>query len=106
GVILWTDDAHAPLAGRLLDALGDAVAVVGIGGPRVAEVDALATKLGVPQEVDLRKLIVERPAAFLLITTMQDAGAEDLLTAAGQGFTILTLEPPAGDLSELNELMP
>lgn len=103
-VTVWTDAARTGLVGAVLDAMGSEIRPIGVGGPRAAEVDGLARRLDCPRADDLRKLIVDRPAAFLLLATMQDVATEDLLAAQAAGSLILTLEPPAAELQQLAAL--
>ena len=105
-VTVWTNAHRAPLVTSLLDVMGGDIRVIGVGGPRVAAVDDLAKRLDCPQEDDLRKLIVERPASFLLLATMEEVAREELLAAASQETILLALEPAAADLSELSRLTP
>lgn len=100
-VIVWTDAQRAELAAAIVGAMGADVKTIGVGGPRVTEVDDLARALDCPRGDDLRKLVVERPASFLLLTSLADAGEEELAAAAAEDTTILTLEPLAADLPDL-----
>jgi hypothetical protein len=102
--IAWTDARHASTVTALLDLMGGEIQVIGIGGPRVPEVDDLARRLGVPRGDDLRQLIVDRPATFLLLAAAERCGEEDLAAAAAQNTTILTVEPLIADLGELTDL--
>ncbi len=105
-VILWTDaDAVSCLAGAL-DQMGAAVDPIGIGGPHRGAISDLAAGLELEPYDDLRKLVVDRPAAFLVLGTMEGVAAADLLTAAGQGTAVLSLEPVAAGLPELDALRP
>lgn len=98
---MWTNAGRAALAGQLLDVMGAGVRPLGVGGPRCAEVDALSKHLGCPAESDLRKLLIDRPAAFLLVMSLEDATISDLKAAAANGSRVLCLEPVAAELSEL-----
>lgn len=102
-VTLWTDARHAPLAGEVMNLLGSAVKPIGVGGPPVAEVNQLAKDLGCDKHDDLRKMCVDRPAAYLLLATHEGVTPEDLHALAGQGTTVLTLEPIASDLQGLSQ---
>lgn len=102
-VTIWTDDLRANLVGSVVERMGSAISVIGVGGPRELGVDALASHLGVRRDDDLRKLVIERPASYLLIATT-DIAIADLLLAGEQNTTILALEPVAGDLQHLTEL--
>jgi hypothetical protein len=81
--------------------MGNTVQPIGVAGPRAAEVDTLAKSLHCPREDDLRKLLVDRPSAFLLLATMQHVALDDLQLALSQGAVVLTLEPVAAELHEL-----
>lgn len=105
-VTIWTDAIAAPTVSALLDVMGSAVRPISVGGPRVTEVDRLARSLGTQRLDDLRKLLVDHPAAYLLLATMHNVTAEELTTALGQGTTVLALEPVAADLQELDALAP
>lgn len=105
-VTVWADAARAPIVAQVLDVMGAEVKPIGVGGPRGAEVDALGKRLDVAATDDLRKLIVDRPAAFLLLASMSDVGGEDLLAAHAAGSLILAMEPPAADLLDLRTLRP
>ncbi|MEO1237215.1 MAG: hypothetical protein AAFX76_10545 [Planctomycetota bacterium] len=99
--VVWTGPARAELAGELLDVMGSAIRPIGVGGPRSAEVDALGKRLDCPAGDDLRKLRIDRPAAYLLLTTMRDVPAEELRAFAEAGTRVLSLEPFAATLGEL-----
>jgi hypothetical protein len=101
-VTIWSDARHAPLAGELMNLMGSALKPIGVGGARTAEVNQLANDLDCERHDDLRKLLVDRPASFLLLTSLQGVTPSDLDTAAGQGTTVLTLEPIAEDLQSLS----
>lgn len=101
---VWTSPARAALAGELLDVMGASIRPIGIGGPRSAELDDLGKRLDCSAGDDLRKLLIERPAAFLLVTSLQDAKLADLRTAAEAGTKIVCLEPLAVELDELGKL--
>ncbi|MEX0655420.1 MAG: hypothetical protein WD534_01895 [Phycisphaeraceae bacterium] len=103
-VTVWADTAGAGAASAVLDRMGSAVRPIGVGGPRVTAVDQLARTLGCAREDDLRKMLVDRPAAFLLLATMRQASVEDVLTAVRQGTLVLALEPVAEELRELSAI--
>lgn len=78
-----------------------AVFPVGVGGPRVAEIDQLAKQFNCPREDDLRKLLVEVPASFVVLATARDVEAEDLAYATASDTVVLTFEPIWADLDQL-----
>ncbi|MCC7192655.1 MAG: hypothetical protein IT444_07725 [Phycisphaeraceae bacterium] len=100
-VVIWTDTARAPLAQRIVDRMGMSVRVIGLGGSRSAEVAALGRTFDSPTQDDFRKLIIDRPAAFVLLMTMEGLSREDLSAATTQGATVLTIEPPLAGLEML-----
>lgn len=105
-VTIWTGPTRCALIGRLLDVLGRDVTPIGVGGPRATAVTDLATSLSCPCEDDLRKLIVENPAAFLLLGDHDGVSTDDLHAATAAGTTILTLEPVADDFDMLDQVEP
>ncbi|MEM7627750.1 MAG: hypothetical protein AAF333_19320 [Planctomycetota bacterium] len=99
---MWTSPARAALAEQLLDVMAGVVRPLGVGGPRTAEVEALGQALDRPADNDLRRLLIDRPAAYLLVTSMRDVGIADLRSAVDAGTRVLCLEPVAAELSELD----
>jgi hypothetical protein len=100
-VTIWTDARHAPTAGELLNLMGSALKPIGVGGLSAAEVNQLAKDLNCDTHDDLRKMCIDRPAAYLLLVSHQGVTPEDLHALADQGTTVLTLEPIASDLHGL-----
>jgi hypothetical protein len=94
-VTIWTDGPRAGAVGDAIDLMGAAVRPIAVGGPRVAEVDALARRLDCRRDDDLRKMVIEQPAAFVVLATMDEATCADLAHAVEQSSTILAIEPPA-----------
>jgi hypothetical protein len=82
------------------------VAVIGVGGARSAEVNALATAQQCPFDDDLRKLLVDRPASCVLLATLINVAIDDLHSAMRQGSLVLTLDPFAADLTDLTTSTP
>jgi hypothetical protein len=100
-VTAWVEPARAAQAGRVLTALSRRLHTIAVGGPGAKETDHLAGQLGCPLVDDLRKLLVDHPARYLLIDHRPALAAEDIAAALTAGTTILTTEPLAGDLDEL-----
>jgi len=100
-VILWTDASGVSRIERILQHMGNCVRPIGIGGPRAAQMDDLARRLGCDREDDFRKLLVDHPAEHVLLGSIQGISPEDFNMAIGQGTLILSSEPIASDLSEL-----
>jgi len=101
-VTIWSDPQHAPLAGELMNLMGSALKPIGVGGARASQVNQLANELDCERHDDLRKLLVDRPASYLLMTSLQGVTQDDLRAAVDQGTTVLTLEPIAADLQALS----
>ncbi|MEM9418472.1 MAG: hypothetical protein AAGA25_05360 [Planctomycetota bacterium] len=103
-VTVWTSPERASLAGELLDVMGGSVRPIGVGGARSGELDDLGKHLDCSAEDDLRKLLIERPAASLLVTSLQGASIADLQSAAQDGTKVICLEPLSVELDELGKL--
>lgn len=101
---VWTDGARAGLMGDVVDLLGGAVTPVAVGGPRVAEVDALARRLDCRRDDDLRKMLIERPPAVLLLASLEGATATELSIAVDQRASVVAIEPAAASTDELDTL--
>lgn len=99
--ILWTDAVAVPRTENILELMGESIQPIGIGGPRIAQVDQLAHRWKCPFEDDFRKLLVDWPAKFILLGSVTGVGPEDVQTAISQGSIILTSEPLASELGEL-----
>jgi len=99
-VTVWTSAERAPIAAAVIDLMGAAVHPIGVAGPRSAAVDRLATPLGLEPGNDFRQLRIDRPAAFLLLTTLDDVPAAELRAAVESGTRVITLEPLAAGLAE------
>ena len=100
-VNVWTDPTYAPAVKAVLDLMGDAVKLVGVGGPGGgSEIADLAKALECNQADDLRKLLVEHPTAFFLLGCGTQIDCEDLQTALQNGTVVLSLEPLVGELDQ------
>lgn len=94
-LILWTDPQRAPLAGQIIRAMGSAIRLIGMGGPRGGDSLQLALNHSLPRTDDLRKLLVEYPATYLLLASADAIDPKLLVLAMNQGTTVLALEPIA-----------
>ena len=103
-VVVWTDTQRASRDGQIINQMGRSARPIGVGGPRTAEVDALARRLDCPHQDDLRQLLMDRPAGSLLLGTMAGADAHDLAAAIAQGTLIMAVEPPASTLDAWQSL--
>lgn len=103
-VVVWADEAHAGIVTGLLDLMGGSITPIAVGGPRDGGTGRLAESLGLTPFDDLRHMLVERPAAFLLLAVSEDESPTDLASALANGTTILTLEPACSTLADYAEL--
>lgn len=103
-VTAWVEPARAAQAGRVLQAMSRQLRPIAVGGPRGKETDQLAARMGCPLVDDLRKLLVDHPARYLLIDYRPALAAEDIAAALTAGTTIITTEPLAAELDELAAL--
>lgn len=101
---IWTDAARAATAASVLERMSGRVRAIGVGGPRAQAVAELARSLDTTRHDELRQLVVDRPARFLLLCAMEAVDLADLQSALAQGTTVLALEPPAVHLQDLAAL--
>src|SRR5690606_35886536 len=102
-VTLWTDASRAALTKDILSHMGDKVTPIGLGGPREQAVDALASQLDCPRFDDARQMFVERPAGWVLMTSLAPIALSDLRIALGDDATVLSVEPVLDQLDQLGE---
>jgi hypothetical protein len=100
-LLIWTDARRVALVREILLRMGDALQPIGVGGPRGAETADLARELDCDFQDDQRKLLIDRPASFVLIASEHDLGPSELFGAADQGAAVLELEPVAADFDDL-----
>ena len=101
-VTAWVDAAHARYAGSLLDVMGDAIELIGVGGPDGAAADLARTGDGDGKPApDLRRMLIDKPADCLLVAVRGGLPPELIQAAADQGTLVVTTEPPAASLQEL-----
>ena len=99
--ILWTSARTAPLIESVLSKMNGAAKPIGLGGSREPAVRDLAKRLECEHDDDLRRLLINRPATYLLLATLDRVPPAALTAALNQGTTILTLEPLAATFEEL-----
>ncbi|MEM7681426.1 MAG: hypothetical protein AAF288_05675 [Planctomycetota bacterium] len=95
GALVWTDGASAELVAQVVERFGAAAPIVGVGGPRVGEVDDLVKSLGVARFDDPRRMLLDTRAATWLLASEQDVTREHLELAASRGVALLCLIPAA-----------
>jgi hypothetical protein len=101
-VVIWTDSARVPLVQNVIDGMGASVRTLAVGGvTSAANITDLARALACPCEIDLRKLLVEHPAAYVFFASPTIVTTDDVRFALSQGSTILSLEPIAADFAGL-----
>src|SRR5688572_18653145 len=93
GVLVWCDGRRAALTQGVLGRLADLHALA-VGGPTRGQIAELAAALGAKLHDDLRKMLIDQPARWLLLATCEGVGAAELKLAAEAGLGILALEPP------------
>jgi len=92
--VIWTGASQAVLVGDVIELMGAAVKPLAVGGPgKPMEVIRLGERLACQSGDDLRHLLVSRPAAFVLLATMDGVQPEHLSIAAEQASVVLGLEP-------------
>ncbi len=98
--VIWADAARVPLVRTVLDLMGAAVQPLGVGSPRpqTAAAMELARDLDCVFEDDLRKLLVEKPSAYLLLASAAGLGAEELRLAQEHDTIVLAVEPISASL--------
>jgi predicted dehydrogenase len=102
--IVWTDAAHLELSATVLESVRPHVQTIAVAGPPTANPAELARRLGCTYTNDLRQLLVDHPAAFVLLATAERASPEELSIALRHGSTVLVIEPPIGNFEELRAL--
>jgi hypothetical protein len=100
-VILWTDPQRAALATRLLQAMENDIRLIGVGGPRGGDTVELCQAYGLSPLDDLRQLLVECPANYLLLASVRGVDPKLLHLALQQGMTILALEPTSAGFDQI-----
>lgn len=103
-VVVWTDPAHAQLCVEVLERMGEAVKVLAVGGNSSGEVVELARRWECPFVDDFRRLITERPAAYLLWASTEAVGGGEMQSCLEQGTYVLAMEPVVADLEEWSGL--
>ncbi|QDU33629.1 hypothetical protein KS4_16830 [Poriferisphaera corsica] len=101
-VIVWADSRQIAWCRDVVACLGDAIKVVGIGGERNNDVVGFADELGCEFTDDLRQLLIEQHADYLLNAIGKPMDLDDLATACQQGVAVLSPEPFAATLQEYN----
>lgn len=101
---VWLDGSyHKPITG-LIDVMGGGVRPIGVGGPSADGRDKLAKDLDVPRFDDLRQMLIDCPAGFLILGTLEGVGDDDLPMAMARGAVVLSFEPVARSIGEIEHL--
>lgn len=98
--LVWTDEQREPLVRRILDQM-DGVRILAVGGPRKGRLNDLAAKHDCAVEDDIRKMLIEQPASYLLLATEEGVGREDLIQARRAQMQVLAVEPPVDKLDQI-----
>ncbi|MBI1367952.1 MAG: hypothetical protein GC162_04785 [Planctomycetes bacterium] len=99
-IVVWMDAARAPLVEAVLGRLAD-LRVLAIGGPRRSGIAPLAESLGVRADDDLRKMLIDQPAGYMLLAVAGGISRAELAQARSAGTMILALEPIASAIDAL-----
>ena len=91
--MVWTDPAHASLAGATLEQMGSAVDVVGVGGIRRSEVADLAKRFGHKPLDDARSIALFEDADQIFITAAEGFGPQEIRVALDGGRSVMTTHP-------------
>ncbi len=89
---IWTDAARAQLVQQIVGDLDPPAQVVAVGGPRDAPIESWAEQLGCPCSDDLRQLLVEHPAPWVLVAG-RGLDSSDVHEALQSGAVVLSLDP-------------
>ncbi len=98
-VAIWTDRHRAPLARQVIDLMGSRVSLIAVGGHRDGQLDSFASDFDSDHYDDMRKMVIDRPTAFLLLISMDGVTIEDINAAVDNGITVLGLEPITSEIS-------
>jgi len=101
---LWVRPDRTDLARRIVAAMDGRVKVIAVGGPRAAEVAELAATFDKPCCDDLRQMLIDHPAAFLLLASSEPLKRTEVEIAEEHQTRILTLEPLASVFDEVAAL--
>ena len=85
--------------------MGSSLRPLAVGGPRCTEVERLGRHLDCWVGHDLRQILVDRPARFLLLSTCREVRQEDVRLAIQGSTEVLCLEPLITELSQLRRVL-
>lgn len=97
---VWVDDDRLASVRALLDMMGTSIRPIAFGSPKSNAAREWARELEVPMFDDLRQMLVQRPAGFVLIGTLSGTGPDDLPMAVAQGSKVLAIEPVGATVPE------
>ncbi len=97
--LVWTDEPRAGLVERVLGKLPE-VSVLAVGCPRRGGITELARQFDAEAGDDLRKMLVDHPARFLLLATAEAVNQKAAFTALESGTDVLAVEPPGAAASQ------
>lgn len=98
--VIWVDSTRLATVRALLELMGSSVRPIAFGSPRSRAAGELSEP-GAPVFDDLRQMLVEYPAAFVLLGTLEGVGQDDLPMAVAQGSKVIAIEPVAATPGEL-----
>ncbi|NJL31812.1 MAG: hypothetical protein HC898_09375, partial [Phycisphaerales bacterium] len=103
-IAVWSDASRTAGCATLLQGVRDLVRVIAVGGPASQPVEELAQQHDLKPDDDLRRMLTNHPAGFLLLATTQTPDPSALQIALAHETRLLLLEPLAGDLTEWQSL--
>ncbi|MEM6755863.1 MAG: hypothetical protein AAF586_01745 [Planctomycetota bacterium] len=99
--LVWADAERIAPVSALVDTLGDAIAIAGVGGSRDTTVAQFAKAHDTALSDDLRALIASTEVDGLLIASAEGVGPTDLALAVDNGVEVRATELPLTNLADL-----
>lgn len=104
-IIIWTGHERTDLIARVLGTMPN-LKPLAVGAPKRATIAPFADSLDIPAHDDLRKMLIDYPASYLLFGTNHGVSLDTLKLAAKQHTQILALDPPTDDIGTLPDEKP
>ncbi|MEM0913378.1 MAG: hypothetical protein AAGK09_02090 [Planctomycetota bacterium] len=101
GWLVWADAERIDAVAAMVDALGDAIEITGVGGSRAASVNRFAEAHDATVGDDLRALLASTPAEGLLLASADGVAPADLALAVDNGVEVRATELPLTSLADL-----
>ncbi|MEX2673336.1 MAG: hypothetical protein WD294_14635 [Phycisphaeraceae bacterium] len=94
-VVIWAEASSVELTRTLMGRMSEMHATA-VGGHRRTGLADLAEAVDAPVVDDLRRILIERPPAYLLLASATGVTVDELRQARQAGTTVLALEPTLG----------